>query len=44
MENERSLNYKRNNAKYNELNNLISSYFKSELENEENFDKAIGDI
>ena len=44
MEDKRSLNYKRDNPKYNELNNLITSYFKSELENEENFDKAIGDI
>ena len=44
MEDNRTVNFKKNKPKYNELNHIISNYFKSELNNEQKIENLIGDI
>ena len=44
MEDKRYLNYKMNKPKYNELNYLISNYFKNTLDNEEKLNKLFEGI
>ena len=44
MDDRRYINYKANKPKFNELNYLISNYFKSEINQEQNLEKLIEDI
>jgi len=44
MDDRRYINYKANKPKFNELNYLISNYFKSEINQEQNLEKLMEDI
>ena len=44
MNDRRYINYKINKSKYNELNYLISNHFKSEINQDQNFEKLLENI
>ena len=44
MEDNRNVNFKKNKPKYNELNHIISNYFKSELDKDQKIENLLGDI